>query len=566
MIPDVIKIKHISLLDRLTAGQSMRYRLPVLLTDNTTVTCYFTEISEKPRTLRSDSRELLYELYDKYGEGAKILTAHGMMHLAGLALKSTAASQVENGHAALAVYDWRKLADYIKKAVDIYKKTEEGAGLFGNGDIPDVESMETPLEFRAFLEYTGRLRKILMYHSINSHLGISSPGLQSLRNCAMSYTAELLGIGNLLAYSKPVEVLIEDDGNGESMTLKGTAMMPAKGKVFADDELDTNAFRLSITSFENCPGLNAQVADMQVLDFLCGNSDRHLYNMSLTIDENGKVREIQGIDNDSSFGEFFDYTNPKFEYTCDPYNMGIMTAELAEKVETIDLTAYCEKLSDYGIGEREIAATRERFELMRQVIKECRDYYKDIPGLELRNGHTRIVSRMDADSMSFLSELSNKSGRSLFGVFCDINNKYQMEELVYLNYKRLCGLIGEICDAGYGRLSELGKEELKVYELERDYAGCFLTVSEDKRDAEDFYLGSLSLGVFAKNLKKELQAVNKECDDAELKSEAGRQLELFGKIEEMLSKHNNFVEHMYEYLVERGKADKEILEKLNFDD
>ena len=52
----------------------------------------------------------------------------------------------------------------------------------------------------------------------------------------------------------------------------------------------------------NCEGkVLQQLSDIEVLDFICGNVDRHMGNLIYTV-ENNKIVSVKGVDNDSSFG------------------------------------------------------------------------------------------------------------------------------------------------------------------------------------------------------------------------------------------------------------------------
>ncbi len=55
----------------------------------------------------------------------------------------------------------------------------------------------------------------------------------------------------------------------------------------------------------------SQITDIQVLDFICGNTDRHFGNLMYGFDKNGKLM-LQAFDNDTSLtnkNEMFDNWN-----------------------------------------------------------------------------------------------------------------------------------------------------------------------------------------------------------------------------------------------------------------
>lgn len=45
-----------------------------------------------------------------------------------------------------------------------------------------------------------------------------------------------------------------------------------------------------------------KIADLQILDCLCAQTDRHMNNIMFRTDSNGAITDFKGIDNDMSFG------------------------------------------------------------------------------------------------------------------------------------------------------------------------------------------------------------------------------------------------------------------------
>ena len=117
------------------------------------------------------------------------------------------------------------------------------------------------------------------------------------RNAAMNAVAELLNVPNLLAKSVPMK-MIDQNGN----PVEGTFMMEAKGVDVGNlsEEDSLHDYR----SIRNLDGRAMKsIADLQVLDYICGNTDRHSGNVSYIFHErSGKLIGIQGFDNDTAFG------------------------------------------------------------------------------------------------------------------------------------------------------------------------------------------------------------------------------------------------------------------------
>lgn len=128
------------------------------------------------------------------------------------------------------------------------------------------------------------------------------------RNCAMSKIANLLGLDRLLANSHSMTVY-DEKGNEK----KGVFMATSTGVTYENlnhipyinQSLERNLlkeFHIGNSDFRK------DLADLQILDFICGNIDRHYKNMTYIFDYTSGsnpipfLAGIQGIDNDLSMG------------------------------------------------------------------------------------------------------------------------------------------------------------------------------------------------------------------------------------------------------------------------
>lgn len=103
------------------------------------------------------------------------------------------------------------------------------------------------------------------------------------RNAAMSAVADLLGMPNVIARSKPMRI-VDKDGN----VIEGTFMEAVKGYDFKN--LPPEAARITPAAIQNTDGKAFRdLANLQVLDYICGNYDRHYANMFYQFDENGRL-------------------------------------------------------------------------------------------------------------------------------------------------------------------------------------------------------------------------------------------------------------------------------------
>ena len=133
---------------------------------------------------------------------------------------------------------------------------------------------------------------------INGMAGISNNSRLDQRNTAMSDVAALLGMSGIVAKATPMKMIHEGG------VTEGTFMEKAVGEDI--DHLNQNSLMLQAdeNSFNNPAGLK-QLADLQILDYICGNIDRHPANIMYQFEKKGDkvvLTGICGIDNDASFG------------------------------------------------------------------------------------------------------------------------------------------------------------------------------------------------------------------------------------------------------------------------
>ena len=179
------------------------------------------------------------------------------------------------------------------------------------------------------------------------------------RNSAMSAVADLLGAGSLLARSSNMRFVGE---NGE--VTEGTFMDYGKG-------LELGADADSIKHLNNHPLDNPKtynqalksIADLQILDALCLNVDRHQGNVMYRVDAKGNFIGVQGIDNDSSFG-------PRTITMEDVMENRVVSKSMADKINSLTPEMLKFTLRGRGLNEAEINAAGERL----STIKDCIAY------------------------------------------------------------------------------------------------------------------------------------------------------------------------------------------------
>ena len=191
------------------------------------------------------------------------------------------------------------------------------------------------------------------------------PGLNiPRRNAAMSMIADRIGMPDLIARSKVMKVRTNE---GEKT---GVFMEWARGEDLRANEGKLNRNLMGKPRNYNSARLIKSAADLQVLDYLCGNVDRHNGNMVYQFEEINGVMTlvgVQGIDNDASFGKIKGDKRESKLASLD--SMRVMTASSAEAV--LRLTKEELKYSLYGlVNEEEMEYAWERTERLQNKIRE----------------------------------------------------------------------------------------------------------------------------------------------------------------------------------------------------
>ena len=175
------------------------------------------------------------------------------------------------------------------------------------------------------------------------------------RSTCMSAVAGLLGVSGLLAKS---DNMICKDENGN--IIKGTFMDYGKGF----DLNDNPALFMHVSSnpYKKMNSLMKQIADLQVVDLLCLNVDRNGGNLLYQVDEKGNIIGIQGIGNDTSFGNG-SITDDDIE------NLNVMSKSMSEKLQGISKEMFKFVLRGRGLSDKEIDKAGDRLELLKKAIK-----------------------------------------------------------------------------------------------------------------------------------------------------------------------------------------------------
>jgi len=193
------------------------------------------------------------------------------------------------------------------------------------------------------------------------------------RNVGVSRIAEILGVQDVVAKAERVTIT---DKDGVKRT--GVFQETARGRDSRNLRYNDPLYEISKhPGLLNDPKIKMQISDMQVLDFICGNTDRHdgniIYDMK-KIDGEWKLAGIKGIDNDRTFGVTNTESLSKRTkgYFTLPNDMKVIRKATAESVSKLSKEQLSIILKDLNFSEEVINSCWERTVEMQNCINNKR--------------------------------------------------------------------------------------------------------------------------------------------------------------------------------------------------
>ncbi len=241
------------------------------------------------------------------------------------------------------------------------------------------------------------------------------------RNCAMSTIADLMGMSNLLAHAEPVQIQYTE--NGETKTLSGSFMRFAEGQDLNGQQLGQGLLNVNAPVDMDVASFKRQMSDIQVLDYICGNVDRHGRNLFYQVDQSDpahpRLTGIQGIDNDASFS--LQVGPDYYGKIIAPDNMVMIRSQTAAMVESLDKDVLKTMLRNYNLSAEQIDAVWTRTQNLQQAIRDGKEYFKDKPANEVNETHLHV---MDDDTFEQVSirRLGNFEKNNYFKTVKDVTN------------------------------------------------------------------------------------------------------------------------------------------------
>ena len=188
------------------------------------------------------------------------------------------------------------------------------------------------------------------------------------RNNAMYDYAVLLNNPSILAKSVPMTII--KDGK----TIRGSYMLNVKGVLCQDllpDNPELNGYELKMSA----DGMKS-LSNMEILDFLCANTDRNSYNLAYQLRKDEQTHSVyivgvQGIDNDASFGIInYKTGRERGNYMSKLDQLKWIDKSMAKYVLNIDEKKLTDKLMKNKVTYEEVKAAKERLHALQQKIRK----------------------------------------------------------------------------------------------------------------------------------------------------------------------------------------------------
>lgn len=401
LIPSTIRLVDS---DIKTMGGALSSRLAVSYTDESGKIHkgFLTKSETEVRSMESQLNELAEKLGQKYPNSKKAIR-HATMDI--------------NFQKAIIKSD-------EGQSLNMFLKYNQGVWMKG---------LEPNKKEKIFAELALEMKDILVHGLIAKRSGILPGSKIPQRNGAMSDVARLLGFPQLLAESR--RVTIEENGKQISGVMMETADIDTVDN--AALKSDSPFLKIYDDEFDSETTLRS-LADLQILDFLCGNTDRHKSNFFTRFENSAadhpKIAGVQGIDNDTSFGVITDGTIRLAKAD----NLKIITPEMAKAIESLSEEDLGEVLDDYDLSDAEKNAAKTRLNTLKEYISNGKEHEQFElkegqygPTFTVPKGDIHIVKPNEWKSLTLDSLVT--LGHDNENIFCQMQQEQQKVENLKLH-------------------------------------------------------------------------------------------------------------------------------------
>ena len=380
----------------------------------------FFTISKPGQTLKKQTADILADVNRKYGSKSVFKTRieADMLKLSNTLLRNSSSnlwgSALEHADDLIDQSMVKKNRHNLKLVMTkVIQKAYENNSIDENIAEAQKKIVKNLKDYEmvSLIEYMHGYTQVYNADDLNQTLGVNKKSKVEKRNAAASMVADLVGCKNILATSKTLQ--IKDPETGKIVS--GVYMENAEGidRNSAKREDIEKFNNLSPEKIQNSFGLKKDIANLQVVDWLIGNPDRHFCNFFYKFDAEGNPTGIVGIDNDLSFGTKDHY---KMCSGMIIENMSVIPKETAERVMSMNKEEFKNMLFGYDLTLAEVNKAVGRLEELQDKIERDINYYKDMPKGYVESGRIKVVDDEELRQLSFYNDLAAGETKARNGV------------------------------------------------------------------------------------------------------------------------------------------------------
>ena len=471
-----------------STNQNIRKKITIINGNGDERVGFFTEDYNITKTRDEDQHANFDALQKKWGKYAPKMTYDQMGQIFDSLIENKQIQIIED-------YATNK-TQFMKLSYDQFINSFTQAGIRQNTIRKYVDSPEKQL---AFIEMFGNMCETMNRHSIKDTIGINKKSKINRRNTAFSSMADKLGLGGMVCKSQNIKI------NIDGKEVKGTFMDNSGAEDSRNVKMDDLLLETSFISIENL-NLKKQIADLQILDYICGNPDRHDGNMHYITerDQDGNViiSGIKAIDNDADFGANKNYDGVGINVvTLD--NIKVITKEMAEKIKNLDIKQIKKEFYKHGLNEKELDAMEDRLNKLKKRVEEDQKVYeKGYAKGTLVNGIIKVVDDDELNRLSVNNDLGKSGPRDIanntFGELLRISSKNLANNSMPADYEKklnisafnmLTNNIKEFNEAA----DKLVKDDKMVYNSSPEY-NAMMTNTKNILNSIAGFSGAVAVG------------------------------------------------------------------------
>lgn len=263
--------------------------------------------------------------------------------------------------------------------------------------IASLSAAENTVLKQQLDEFQAKYKHSIIMQGISSYNELKGGSNLTVRSIATSRVANVLGMEDVIVKTKNCAIM-----DGKVMK-QGILMEAAEGITMA--QLLTNV-KISQKKIAWTEDASNKFMQLQLLDLICGQGDRHTGNFIVktkTIGDTIYITNVKGIDNDMSFGKMskdqisksHNRTSALFNQKKSPeealkdINLTHIDEATYNKITAMSWDVLKNSIIDLGISREETDMLRERLEL---VQKALRDEATKNPEFVIKSGNKPLKS------------------------------------------------------------------------------------------------------------------------------------------------------------------------------